>query len=133
MKLCDLKMVTISCKQSAISMDGGVTRSSLTAFLPFFGLLGQFWSGLNNVFGWMVGCLGGQVVGMENAKKGVVFSDLVDGWLVWGQRGLVVIMRQEGVICVQQVQTNPSLLTIHCHLQSNNYTSTVLFGKKSQM
>ena len=81
----------------------------------------------------LVGCLGGQVVGMEKAKKGVVFSDLVDGWLVWGQRGLVVIMRQEGVICVQQVQTNPSLLTIHCHLQSNNYTSTVLFGKKSQM
>ena len=83
--------------------------------------------------GWLVGCLGGQVVGMEKAKKRVVLSDLVDGWMVWGQNGLVVIMRQEGVICVQQVQTNPSLLTIHCHLQSNNYTSTVLFGKKSQM
>ena len=59
MKLCDLKIVTISCKQSAISMDGGVTESSLTAFLPFFGLLGQFWSGLNNVFGWVFGGAGG--------------------------------------------------------------------------
>ena len=65
MKLCDLKMVTISCKQSAISMDGGVTDSSLTVFLPFFGLLGQFWSGLNNAFGWMVGYVFGGAGGCD--------------------------------------------------------------------
>ena len=71
MKLCDLKIVTISCKQSAISTDGGVTGSSLPAFLPFFGMLGQFWSGLNNVFGWMVGWVFGGAGGWDGeGQKG---------------------------------------------------------------